>query len=98
MNHPSVASACSALAGVYNALQRYDEALHLYQRAIKIYESLAEGRPELDFALTLNDMAVLYFNQKDYAKSEEHYIRSLSIYERVFGPNHPVRISSFISF
>jgi len=52
--HPNTASAATSLAGLFNVMQRYAEALPLYERAMQIYEGLADGRPDADLALTLN--------------------------------------------
>ena len=42
-----------------------------------------------DVATSLNNLALLYKTQGDYAKAEPLYKRSLSIKEKALGPNHP---------
>jgi hypothetical protein len=39
--------------------------------------------------LVLNDLAVLYFRNKRNKKATETYLKALSVYEKVFGKNHP---------
>jgi len=39
--------------------------------------------------MTLNNLAVLYKSQKQYAKAEPLYRRALSIFEQALGPKHP---------
>ncbi len=40
-------------------------------------------------ATSLNDLALLYDNQSKYAEAEPLYKRSLAIYEKALGPEHP---------
>jgi tetratricopeptide (TPR) repeat protein len=39
--------------------------------------------------LSLNNLALLYAAQRDYAKAEPFYKRSLAIWEKALGPDHP---------
>jgi tetratricopeptide (TPR) repeat protein len=38
---------------------------------------------------SLNNLALLYVAQARYAEAEPPYKRSLAIYEKALGPNHP---------
>ena len=40
-------------------------------------------------ATTLNNLALLYDNQAQYAVAEPLYKRSLAIREKAYGPDHP---------
>ena len=40
-------------------------------------------------AASLNNLALLYYNQRKYAKAEPLYQRALAIREKVLGPEHP---------
>ena len=40
-------------------------------------------------ATTLNNLALLYKTQGDYAKAEPLYKRALSIWEKALGSDHP---------
>ena len=40
-------------------------------------------------ATSLNNLAALYDTQGDYAKAEPLYKRSLAIWEKALGPDHP---------
>jgi tetratricopeptide (TPR) repeat protein len=40
-------------------------------------------------ATSLNNLAALYQTQGDYAKAEPLYKRSLAIWEKALGPDHP---------
>jgi tetratricopeptide (TPR) repeat protein len=40
-------------------------------------------------ATTLNNLAGLYRTQGEYAKAEPLYKRSLAIWEKALGPDHP---------
>jgi tetratricopeptide (TPR) repeat protein len=39
---------------------------------------------------TLNNLAMLYSRQGQYAKAEPLYQRALAIWEKALGPDHPV--------
>ena len=38
---------------------------------------------------SLNDLAMFYYDQDDYAKTEQLYKRALAISENALGPSHP---------
>ncbi len=40
-------------------------------------------------SLSLNNLAGLYYSQSDFDKAEPLFKRSLSIREKVLGPDHP---------
>ena len=47
------------------------------------------GSEDLRLATSLNNLAELYDNQGKYAKAEPLYQRSLTIWEKTLGPEHP---------
>ncbi len=47
------------------------------------------GPEHPDVAQSLNNLALLYQVQGNYAEAEPLYRRSLAIYEKVLGPEHP---------
>jgi CHAT domain-containing protein/Tfp pilus assembly protein PilF len=68
--------------------KKYDEARPLAERVLEIREELLE--PEhADVALSLNNLAALYYAKGDYARAEPLYQRALTIREKVLGPEHP---------
>jgi len=77
-----------ALGVQFALLRRNLEAEQAYQRAIAIDEK-TYGPDHQEVASSLNNLAVLYFSQGDYAKAEPVSLRSLAIWERVLGPEHP---------
>jgi tetratricopeptide (TPR) repeat protein len=76
------------IAGCYQFLRRYDEAIPLYRRALEIYEDLL-GPIHADVAVTTNDLAVLYFTTGNTDQAEKLYKKALHVYEKIFGPHHP---------
>jgi tetratricopeptide (TPR) repeat protein len=76
------------IAGCYQFLRRYDEAIPLYRRALEIYEDLL-GPIHADVAVTTNDLAVLYFTTGNTDQAEKLYKKALNVYEKIFGPHHP---------
>jgi tetratricopeptide (TPR) repeat protein len=66
---------------------RFSEAMPLAQRALAIWEkALGPGHP--DFAIALNNLAVLYYQQARYADAEPLFKRALAILEKAFGPDY----------
>jgi tetratricopeptide (TPR) repeat protein len=58
---------------------KYDEAKPLYERSLKIYETvLGENHPEV--ATTLNNLANLLMNQGKYDEAKPLYERALKIF------------------
>jgi tetratricopeptide (TPR) repeat protein len=52
-----------------------------------IPKRLGPEHPEV--ATSLNNLALLYHSQGQYAKAEPLYQRTLAIYEKAPGPKHP---------
>jgi tetratricopeptide (TPR) repeat protein len=83
-----MAGSLTNIAGCYQFLRRYDEAIPLYRRALEIYEDLL-GPIHADVAVTTNDLAVLHFTTGNTDQAEKLYKKALHVYEKIFGPHHP---------
>jgi tetratricopeptide (TPR) repeat protein len=71
----------------YNLRGRYEEAEHLLERALIIWEkTLGAAHPNV--ATTLNNLAGLYDRQGRYKEGEPLYKQALGIWEKVLGPDH----------
>ena len=71
---------------------RYDEAISLAERALRIREkSLRPDHPEV--AQSLNNLAVLYRATGDYAKAEPLYQRALGFGSRPLGQTIPMSLN-----
>jgi CHAT domain-containing protein/tetratricopeptide (TPR) repeat protein len=72
---------------------KYDEALPLIERALRIRETrLGSEHPEV--ATALYSLARLYHTKGEYAKAEPFYQRALITREKALGPDHPEVASS----
>ncbi|KAB2870649.1 MAG: tetratricopeptide repeat protein, partial [Burkholderiaceae bacterium] len=49
----------------------------------------ATGAEAVDVATALNDLAGLFYGTGDYTRARPLYERSLAIYEKALGPEHP---------
>ena len=67
---------------------KYDRAVVVAQKALQVAEQNV-GPDHPDVATSLNNLALLYKTQRDYAKAEPLYKRSLAIREKALGPDHP---------
>ncbi|MFQ5896988.1 MAG: tetratricopeptide repeat protein [Candidatus Methylomirabilia bacterium] len=92
----SLAAACASgmswerhmVAGVRSYHQgRHAEAERSFQAALK--EAERRGPEDPRVATTLNNLAVLYKAQGQYAQAEPLYQRALAIKGKVLGPEHP---------
>ncbi len=66
---------------------RYAEALSLYLWALRIREQ-ALGPEHSDVATSLNNLAILYYEQGRYVEAEPLYQRALRIREQQLGQDH----------
>jgi len=71
--------------------ERYDRAVVVAKRALEVAErSVGPDHPDyVDVAMSLNNLAFLYFNQGQHAQAEPLLKRALAIYEKALGPDHP---------
>ena len=86
--YPYTAATLHALAVLYQAQGKYEQAEPLYQRALAIREKM-EGPRHPDTAATLHSLAILYWWLDKYELAEPLLQRALAIAEKVLGPDHP---------
>ena len=55
------------------------------------------GSEHLTLAITLNNLALLYQAQGQYAQAEPLYQRALALWEKALGPEHPLLVISLHS-
>ncbi|MCP4050602.1 MAG: tetratricopeptide repeat protein, partial [bacterium] len=66
----------------------YAEIEPLYKRALKINEK-ALGVDHPDVAISLNNLAELYYNQGRYKEAEPLYRHALKTLKQTLGTDHP---------
>jgi tetratricopeptide (TPR) repeat protein len=54
-----------------------------------VIDENALGPNHPDLAIDLNNLALLYDTQAQYAQAEPLYKRALAIWEKALGPDHP---------
>jgi CHAT domain-containing protein/Tfp pilus assembly protein PilF len=67
---------------------KYDEAVPRAQSALAIREK-ALGPDHPDVAASLNNLALLYGEKREYGRAEPLYLRAFAILEKALGPDHP---------
>jgi len=67
---------------------QYERAIEVAAQSLKVAEQNA-GVNDLDVAVSLNKLALLYKAKGDYERAEPLYERSLSIRENALGSDHP---------
>jgi tetratricopeptide (TPR) repeat protein len=76
--------------GIYLKEQaRYTESEQLFQRALEIRGKVL-GPEHLEVAISLNNLASLYFRQGKYLETEPLYQRALGILEKALGVEDPI--------
>jgi CHAT domain-containing protein/Flp pilus assembly protein TadD len=67
---------------------KYDEAISLIERTLKIREKIL-GPEHRDVGTALNNLAIVYRDKSDYARAEPLYQRALAVREKALGQWHP---------
>src|SRR5207245_625172 len=81
-------------AGEYfNQRGQYREAEPLRKSVLAICEQVL-GLEHPDTLGSLNNLAILYWNQGKYEEAEPLYQRALEAYERVLGLEHPSTLNT----
>ena len=74
-----MARSLSGLAGLYQAQAKYAEAEPLYQRSLKIHESV-HGKDHADVAYPLLGLAAMEMDQARFDQAEPLIQRAIEIY------------------
>lgn len=83
-----VANIYRRIAGVYESQNLYAEATKWYQRTLDVHLDSSEPKYK-DIAQGYYDMAVSYYWLDDHLLALECFQKSLSLFEKVYGINHP---------
>jgi tetratricopeptide (TPR) repeat protein len=81
-NHMEFATAIAWLGFVYKAEGHYAEAEPLYKRSLAIAEK-ALGPDHPDVGINLNNLAALYFVQRDWVRAADFWRRSTRVTQDV---------------
>jgi tetratricopeptide (TPR) repeat protein len=88
--HPTVATSMSNKATVLNTLEKYDQALELYDLALNIHINVHAGdlnHPEI--AIGLHNKATCLKSLGKIKEAEMIGKQAIDILINVLGPNHP---------
>jgi len=92
----NMAKAYNNIAIAYYNKNNYDEAKRYSLQALKIDKYIEESnKNDIDdkhiyVARDLNNLGILYKNINNYTEAKSNYHRSLQIYEKNYGNDHPV--------
>ncbi|MEB3178333.1 MAG: tetratricopeptide repeat protein [Nostocaceae cyanobacterium] len=88
-----LASSYNNLAGLYDAMGRYDEAEPLYKQALELRKHLlGENHPST--ATGYGNLAGLYHAMGRYDEAEQMYKQALELTKHLLGENHPSTATS----
>ena len=82
------AALCKALGTYLMKLGNYRQAYPYLQRALDIRENIL-GPEHPDTALSLHDLADLYFDQRDYEHAYSYLDRTIAIQRKALNAEHP---------
>jgi len=87
-----VASTHNALAGLYYAVKKLENAEGHCKKALEINEKVF-GPENSDVAMVLHNLAMVLHAQKRFKDAELNYLRALDIASSVYGGEHPETVS-----
>ncbi len=79
---------CSILVYYHFYNENYEAAIPFAQNSITI-SKIAFGENHPDYAASLNDLGLLYFNMGEYSQTEPYYLKASEINKAVLGERHP---------
>ena len=80
------ASVCNNLALFYQELGRFEEAIELQEKSLKVLEKVGEN--PIQYAITLSNLVQPYLKVKNIEKAEEYLQKSLKLIEKEVGKSH----------
>lgn len=97
--NPQYAEILKNVAVVYITDKRYDIAFNALTNAESIWKKKTGSKNNINLASIYTLTGDVYYQTKNYKKSEEFYIQSKDLYEKFFSVNHPeyVKILSKLS-
>jgi eukaryotic-like serine/threonine-protein kinase len=93
-NHPTVVKATFALGKVLEARGRYDDAIELLDRAVRLRSG---SGPSADFAASLSELANVQFYAGHYDISDLLNRRALAMQRQIYGDRHPLVADTLIN-
>ena len=85
----AIAEALNNLANVCEKLEKFDECLTLYRRALTLFEARF-GQDSPQVASALNNLAIIHVHLMQYDQAESLLRRSLAIAQQKLGPDHVI--------
>jgi Tetratricopeptide repeat. len=73
-----------------------EKSLEYGQKALTILRELY-GEVHKDIANSLNNLAVVYIQLKDYKKAESYLLQSLAVNKEIYGDNQPSQYATLYS-
>jgi len=92
--HPDTATTYNNLAGVYQDMGDFPQALDCYQKALQIKEKVL-GKEHPSTAATYNNLALVYQDMGNFPQALDTYQKALEIKEKVLGKGHPSTATTY---
>ncbi|AGC41968.1 serine/threonine protein kinase [Myxococcus stipitatus DSM 14675] len=86
--HPRVYDGLNDLATNLALQSRHEEALPLFQRAMDIAVK-TDGAESYGVSVLHDNIASSYYIQKQFGPAREHFLRAMTIQEKIHGPRYP---------
>lgn len=88
-DHPDVARAMNNLGGVEEKRGQTAEARALRQQALAMWRAVYAGRPHVDVAICLDNLAVGHFRAGDATRAATFARQAVDEFQQLFGDAHP---------
>lgn len=88
--NPDIAMSYSNIAGVYDNIEAWDQAIKYYKKSIEIYKS-NKGNPEL--AYVYNNISSCYYNADNLSLALTNSVIACKEIIKYYPDNHPVSLS-----
>jgi len=86
--HLETAITYSNIAGVYDHLSMYNEALKHYHKALQIKKKILDKNHNI-IAESYNNLAIFHYNNEEYQKAQSYMLIAIEIWGKSFSDNHP---------
>jgi serine/threonine protein kinase len=92
--HPTLVKATFALGKVLEARGRYDDAIDLFERAVRLQSG---SEPSADLAASVSELANVHFYAGHYEISSALNQRALAMQRQLYGDRHPLVADTLIN-
>jgi tetratricopeptide (TPR) repeat protein len=99
-NHPNTANILNSIAGIFDDIGSYANALEFYKKSIEIFDKLdKDSYPDIAYhrSVLYNNVGLLLNNKGDYKAAKEYLELALSVKGDEHSPNAPLYATTYMN-